>query len=557
MSQKRNLASLNPTLWAILCALCFMTAPISTVQAENTGLETLKVDATSAFPKARIYVQTPDATWANGTAEYILPDTVDQRVIDDITKEPGEGDAALTVPVNGGSADVFAFEQQEDSEEALLVIFAIDTSGSMKGRYNGQRRLTIVKGIIETAIGKLRSIDKVAIVAFEEEARTVQAATSNHQNAIEAAKSLKPNSKPGLSTFIYDAIAHTINDVIRPAGNPSLPGRRIIFVFSDGENGGGNHTVETVIHMLEKLKPSPTVVSIGIGNSKFRGLRDMSMRLSELNGSFMANPTNAQIEHLMSTVAETMNQQVLLEFELPKNYWTEGTSHLVSLTLKSADGVPENLKVQVKVGKLDDAQKEAGTNYKAALNDRMDSIESAAKTKKLLIFGAIGLFVLIVLILVLRSNSRKRREKERFAEEQRQEEKEDTARQMAEQEQRLVVQMQEQAQQAAEAARVVLASLVAMDGPLKGQRFDIKDAHCMAGRDAEHCALHFPPEGGDIAISRVHAEFRQMGGSWQVSCLSDGGLWVNQSGLRKGDQYPIQFGDNIVMGKTSFRFGPA
>ena len=111
-----------------------------------------------------------------------------------------------------------------------------------------------------------------------------------------------------------------------------------------------------------------------------------------------------------------------------------------------------------------------------------------------------------------------------------------------------------QAKKAADAARRPLALLVAASGPLKGHRFAILKARCLVGRDPDKADMVFPEQGGDAAISRVHAEFVLGDGSWMVTCMSDGGMSVGQSKLRAGEQYPIQYGDVVQMGSTRFSF---
>jgi pSer/pThr/pTyr-binding forkhead associated (FHA) protein len=77
---------------------------------------------------------------------------------------------------------------------------------------------------------------------------------------------------------------------------------------------------------------------------------------------------------------------------------------------------------------------------------------------------------------------------------------------------------------------------------------------CLVGRDAAKCDVVFPSKDADLTISRVHAEFRLGGGSWNVNCLGDGGMLVNGKSVRKDDQYPLRFGDTLRMGKTDMRF---
>jgi hypothetical protein len=210
---------------------------------------------------------------------------------------------------------------------------------------------------------------------------------------------------------------------------------------------------------------------------------------------------------------------------------------------------------------LSPKHKKEGAEYREKMSDertRIDDAQAASEKKaKMIKFGIIGGVVLVLLIVLLvlgKKRKRKQEEKESSARARHLVEQEALQRQIQDQEQRLVDEMKAQAEVAAEKARTVLARLTALDGPMKGQRFEIKDAQCLAGRDADRCNLAFPAEGADVSISRVHAELRISGGSWSVTCMSDGGMSINQTTIRKGEEYPIQSGDSIHMGKTWFRF---
>jgi pSer/pThr/pTyr-binding forkhead associated (FHA) protein len=207
---------------------------------------------------------------------------------------------------------------------------------------------------------------------------------------------------------------------------------------------------------------------------------------------------------------------------------------------------------------LSDEQKQQAAGYRAALEGLpkwlAERDQEARDNERLRIYliaggGAAVLLVLLIVLLMRRGRKRKAQEAER-----RQKEEEDKAEILAKIE-REKEEREEQARLEAARRRVPIALLVAIDGPMRGSRFGIMGNTCTVGREAT-CDMVLPDKerGGDGSISRVHAQLAYDGQTWTLVSLADNNiLRVGQTQLRKGDpRYPIQLGDRLIMGATTF-----
>jgi signal transduction histidine kinase/pSer/pThr/pTyr-binding forkhead associated (FHA) protein len=93
-------------------------------------------------------------------------------------------------------------------------------------------------------------------------------------------------------------------------------------------------------------------------------------------------------------------------------------------------------------------------------------------------------------------------------------------------------------------------TLLVLQGPDKGRRFELPDKAILIGRDSRQLIL------GDNTVSRRHAELRPNleSGEWILKDLgSSNGTWVN--GQRVDNTYLLRLGDQIRVGRTLLVFG--
>ena len=95
-----------------------------------------------------------------------------------------------------------------------------------------------------------------------------------------------------------------------------------------------------------------------------------------------------------------------------------------------------------------------------------------------------------------------------------------------------------------------MITLVVLQGPDKGRRFELPDAPALIGRDSRALPL------GDNTVSRRHAELKpgERGGEWVLRDLgSSNGTYVN--GQRVDRSVQLKLGDQFRVGRTLLVFG--
>ena len=93
-----------------------------------------------------------------------------------------------------------------------------------------------------------------------------------------------------------------------------------------------------------------------------------------------------------------------------------------------------------------------------------------------------------------------------------------------------------------------MLTLLMLQGPDKGRRFELPDAPTLVGRDSRQIPLT------DNTVSRRHCELLPVGGEWVLNDLgSANGSYVN--GARVDRRYTLKPGDQIRVGRTIMVFG--
>jgi signal transduction histidine kinase len=91
-------------------------------------------------------------------------------------------------------------------------------------------------------------------------------------------------------------------------------------------------------------------------------------------------------------------------------------------------------------------------------------------------------------------------------------------------------------------------TLLVLQGPDKGRRFELPDAPVLIGRDSRQLPIT------DNTVSRQHAELLPDDGNWILKDMgSSNGSYVN--GIRVNNRLPLKLGDQIRVGRTLMVFG--
>ena len=93
-----------------------------------------------------------------------------------------------------------------------------------------------------------------------------------------------------------------------------------------------------------------------------------------------------------------------------------------------------------------------------------------------------------------------------------------------------------------------MLTLLVLQGPDKGRRFELPDAPTLVGRDSRQLPLT------DNTVSRRHAELHPVGDGWILKDLgSSNGTYIN--GARVDNTYALKLGDQMRVGKTILVYG--
>jgi len=543
----------------------------------------LKVDST-AFPTIRVYFHTQDASWRSATAKVKMNEQVgedlqaalDWQAEPDVTTPDWKGEVnVVAVPMSSTDAQVVLYREQTDPVEGLRVAFMVDASKSMFT--SGRQKMRIVHEFANAVVAKLRPVDQVGLYRFASTVEPIISFNDQRQKAVDAISNIQPMVG---HTFIFESAAELVRKWVREESVPVLPGRRLLFIVSDGEDKGSATKVEDV--MPDGLKPGqkPTIFTIGVTNKRtigqvkaqklFGDLKNLAI-MSQGVEHHLVMPTVEKTQRAVGQAIGPLNDQVLVEFQMPDWYWRTG-NHDAVVDLTQTNGTKVSLVLEneftIALERLGPEHVSKGKAYLSQLTrlqkmhqkaqkSQAKFVEETDRKKKLKQYLLIGSAALIVLVLVIITVYRNRRLKLM----EREEDAEALAgvqrgleAKLEAQEQRLIEEAGRQAKSVADAERRPLAVLVATNGALKGQSYGLMRAECTVGRNAERCDVLMPSKGGDLAISRVQASFKLRDGVWRITCLADTGMTVAGRRVENNETYPVRYGDKLVMGDTTFIF---
>ena len=543
------------------------------------------------FPTVEVHIDLESEAWTGGTGTVDFaggPDAALVAAIDearDLLEEADKAGKPLDwpqppePPETSAAVAVAAFSDRQAQDQGLLVAFLIDASASMNlGRSGAWKEdekapfYRVVSGI-RAVLPKLGPADRVLLARVAGGLEVLVASTARHNAVIDGLEAFDFESR---HSRIFDALADLVELELPKSERPTLPGRRIVFLFSDGRDKGSSLQPAQFGDKFASLAAPPRVFAVGVGGSSsdHKDLQQIAFATGKRSQNFLDGPEPGAVAGAFEAALEPLRRQVTARFEVPLYFRETGTRSAI-LALEPAGGSALRLPLDVFVGDVPTADADSRRAYIQALEDnrrRVDEHGAAAESRdKWVVWGTAGGVALLLLLMLLfvvgrqRARQRARAEaaqREALADVQRQlesrmEDHEDARRAAAEEaEVRSREQAEERAHAAADTARNPLMSMLVVDGPMKGQRFAVLRSPCVLGREIERVDLAFPNEGGDLSISRVHAELRMNEQGWTLTALSSGHTAVSGVVLRKNDKYPVRVGDQLELGKSTLELSP-
>jgi Ca-activated chloride channel family protein len=188
----------------------------------------------------------------------------------------------------------------------LELVAAVDVSGSMT------KAMPTVKAAVAKFLKKLRPQDVVTVLGFNDNVFILARPTVSLQDRLKNLDRLRPWG----GTALYDAMLKALGQL------GTQPGRRVIVVFTDGEDLNSRIPIETAERNLESN--DAVLYAIGLGRAPgMQSLRKVLERLSEKTGGRAFFEDLDKLDEVFDTVITDLANQYLFHFE-PKDERRDG-----------------------------------------------------------------------------------------------------------------------------------------------------------------------------------------------------------------------------------------
>jgi len=217
------------------------------------------------------------------------------RLVPDLTQDD------FTVFDNGKPAEIALFSSDPQPFTAVVML---DTSASMTAN------LKLLNRAAEQFLLRLLPVDRAQVGAFNDKIQLSGTFTNDRDALIRALNDLYF----GNPTRLNDAIATSL-DALK-----SVDGRRVILVFTDGEDTSSRERFGTV---LDRARDEEVMVySIGLESEYFNGLRPVRTRPSrdlrkiseETGGGYFELEQTDELGPAFGRVAQELRSQYLIGF---------------------------------------------------------------------------------------------------------------------------------------------------------------------------------------------------------------------------------------------------
>jgi Ca-activated chloride channel family protein len=192
----------------------------------------------------------------------------------------------------------------ENRVQPITVVLMLDTSGSMTGN------LSLLRDAAEQFLIRLFPADKAKVGAFNDKIEVSGRFTSDRDDLIAAMR----DQDYGNATRLFDAIAVSLDEL------KGMEGRRVILVFTDGEDTASRVSAGSVI---DRARAEEVMVySIGLQSEFFNGVRlvrskpDGGLRriAEETGGGYFELTKTADLGSTFTRVAQELHSQYVIGF---------------------------------------------------------------------------------------------------------------------------------------------------------------------------------------------------------------------------------------------------
>jgi Ca-activated chloride channel family protein len=243
--------------------------------------------------------------------------------------KPGD----LILKENGAAQDITHFSNftQEESDKLgekdvpLTLALVMDKSTSMGATIQGTNKMDIVKNAAFRLLDELKKDDQMMLISFND-LPSEESPLSGDKKAI--SKDLLFQSVEGGDTALLDSIYFALDKL------KNQQGRKMIVVFSDGEDTASKLTLDEVVSNL--VASDVTILAFGtmsLGTNSMRG-RYVLQKLADASGGYAFFPTSLNsLKEVMEKLRQGMRSQYSLGYK-PTNTNRDGSWRVIDITCK-------------------------------------------------------------------------------------------------------------------------------------------------------------------------------------------------------------------------------
>lgn len=306
-----------------------------------------------------------------------------------------------------------------DTNEGVADIFLIDVSGSMRDSQMAQ-----VKAAIKTWASNMKPNDKIAVVAFGDNVKTLTDFSSDKNAVSSAVDSITNNDK---NTQLYGGISHALKLASRD--DKDLPKRKNIVLITDGVNdyAGGISEEDVYAQLKSSLVP---VYSMWMSDSRENDNagRATLNSVTEYSGGRIYDMSNKSIDTVYGWIKQSILNSYTIDFAYSGAEPDNGEHSFSVRTAENNKTAEDSVRFTMRITgensgtsqieavddeknseKEDkkDTEKDKDKDKDKEEKDGEDTEEEDKKLNKTLIFILVGAIILlaaaaVILILVMR-----------------------------------------------------------------------------------------------------------------------------------------------------------
>jgi len=179
----------------------------------------------------------------------------------------------------------------------LEIIVAVDVSGSMTDA------METVKSAVRTFLTALRPTDRVTVIGFNDNVFTLARPSADLATRLRAVDRLAPWG----GTALYDVIVQAIDQLGRQTG------RRVLVVFTDGEDLNSHIPLQTAVARIESR--DAVLYPIGQGRAtEVKALRVVLDELARKSGGRAFFEDVSRLHNVFGSILEELSNQYLLGY---------------------------------------------------------------------------------------------------------------------------------------------------------------------------------------------------------------------------------------------------